>query len=135
MSAGPYGIVPIQVVEDVHASAAALREVLQHPWRAEVYWDEDFDEDLLHVWELNDGIEFPYYVAQPGDWFLVAPGNPVHWAVTWHPAASAPEHLAFFNRIAIELAAVEATDDGRIVDGGAQPTNVVKMRREEDDSA
>ena len=123
-----YGIVPIQIVEDLFASATALRDVLPMNWRAEVYWDEDLDLNLVHVWESNDGFEFPYYVAQPGDWFMVAPGERVHWAVTWLPAASAPESLAFFNRIAIELAAVEATEDGRIVDADVPAGNVVRMR-------
>ncbi|MCY3730084.1 MAG: hypothetical protein OXF98_01975 [Rhodospirillaceae bacterium] len=135
MSAGPYGIVPVQVVEDLHASASALRDVVPPEWRAEVCWDEDLDEDVLHVWEHNDGFEFPYLVARAGDWFVVDPANLVHWGVTWMPAASAPEHLAFFNRIAIELAAVDATEDGRIVDAELPPSNVVRMPPKGDDRA
>ena len=119
MSWGPYGIHAVPVCE-LFGARDELRRKLPDPWQAEVYWDDHVHRTVLHVWRGED--QFPCFLMEPGDWVSIDPTADGHRAVVWHPAASAPEHIAFFSRISVELSAMDAVDGAP--EEAAVPANV-----------
>ena len=52
----------------------------------------------------------PFYRLRPGDWVTVDPEDRSWSAVVVHPAASAPHHLAFLQRVMLEVFSAQATE-------------------------